>query len=261
MWQYNPNRKPPRKLNRRQAAMWMNSYGQLLAFVQREGHVRIPRLHKEGDVSLRAWVDRQRSKWREGKLLGEQRELLENVPGWEWGEEGVAQIPVEEEPRRGGHEWNFLVTRDGYRLMIMSYCLLGKGAVTREEAVDLLIRGAVYTELEPERHLRKGGRMHWLAERTIRIGLRKGLLDEPGNGLVRAIQRNASDYVRDDWKTCLSRCDLSGATDLEEAVQRVLEKAVELMGLDLPTVGDDPYAMDDIKEVIADSGRYSPTPQ
>lgn len=259
MWRYNPNRKPPRKLNSRQAAMWMNSYGQLLAFVQREGHARIPRMHKEGDVSLRAWVDRQRSKWREGMLLEEHRELLEKVQGWEWGEEGVAQLPKEEEPRHGGHEWNFLVTSDGYRLMIMRACLLGKGAIPREEAIDLIIRGAVHTELKPERHLREGGRMHWLAERTIRLGLRQGFFDSPEPGLVRAIMRDASEYIHEDWERCVEHCDFSGVATRDAVVRRILEKAVELMGLNLSTVEGAPFAMKDIDEVIDDRGLYPTT--
>ncbi|GLW74494.1 hypothetical protein Kpho02_67920 [Kitasatospora phosalacinea] len=47
----------------------------LAAFVEREGHVRVPRPHKEGDVALRAWLNNQKA--RRSKLAPEQLAQLE----------------------------------------------------------------------------------------------------------------------------------------------------------------------------------------
>ncbi|MFJ2863989.1 helicase associated domain-containing protein [Kitasatospora sp. NPDC087314] len=47
----------------------------LAAFVGREGHVRVPRTHKEGGVSLGSWLNNQKA--RRDKLTKEQLGQLE----------------------------------------------------------------------------------------------------------------------------------------------------------------------------------------
>ncbi|MFJ9847685.1 helicase associated domain-containing protein [Kitasatospora sp. NPDC101155] len=47
----------------------------LAAFVEREGHVRVPRTHKEGGVSLGTWLNNQKA--RRDKLSPEQLGQLE----------------------------------------------------------------------------------------------------------------------------------------------------------------------------------------
>ncbi|MFJ9448021.1 helicase associated domain-containing protein [Kitasatospora sp. NPDC101235] len=47
----------------------------LTAFVEREGHVRVPRTHKEGGVSLGSWLNNQKA--RRDKLTTEQLGQLE----------------------------------------------------------------------------------------------------------------------------------------------------------------------------------------
>lgn len=187
MWRYNPNRQPPRKLTPHQAAAWKRSYDNLVAFVNREGHTRIPHRHRENGSALRAWIHRQREKWREGKLLDEHRELLEVVSGWEWGEEGVAQMPVDEEPSHGGHEWNFIHAGDAYRVMIAHTILLEVGAVPRSKAVRIVVEEMLGGEPLLERHLRSDGRTVWLVERALRHALEQGKLEQLDDGMVRAM--------------------------------------------------------------------------
>ncbi|MGE7439472.1 helicase associated domain-containing protein [Kitasatospora sp. NPDC001175] len=53
----------------------------LAAFVEREGHVRVPRTHKEGGVSLGSWLNNQKA--RRDKLTAEQIGQLEALGvGW-----------------------------------------------------------------------------------------------------------------------------------------------------------------------------------
>ncbi|MFJ9847179.1 helicase associated domain-containing protein [Kitasatospora sp. NPDC101155] len=53
----------------------------LAAFVEREGHVRVPRTHKEGGVSLGSWLNNQKA--RRDKLTAEQLGQLEALGvGW-----------------------------------------------------------------------------------------------------------------------------------------------------------------------------------
>ena len=251
MWRYNPNRPPPKKWAPHKAKAWRRSYEHFLSFVEREGHARVPWKHHEGACALRAWVGRQRAKWREGQLLDEHRELLDRVPGWDWGPEGVAQMPEEEEPSYyGGHEWNFINLDDSYRVMILIATLHGEGALPRDKVIPMAIKGAFQNEFVPERHLRKDGRTAWLVERAIRIALRKRELDRPGPGLLRAVQRDAEWYIEDEWEQCIRRRDFSGTVTRDEVVREALKSAVELFGLDLSTVADEPDALPRLHKAI-----------
>ena len=61
---------------------WERGYGTLEAFVEREGHARVPKEHLEGGFRLGQWVTDQRVK--RDKLPDGQRERLESLPGWIW---------------------------------------------------------------------------------------------------------------------------------------------------------------------------------
>ena len=250
MWRYDPNRPPPRKLAPHNARAWRRSYEHFLSFVEREGHAKVPKRHHEDGCALSAWVSRQRTKWREGQLLDEHRELLDRVPGWDWGQEGVAQMPEEEPSYYGGREWNFIHLIDSYRVMILHAHLLGEGAIPREKAIPMAIKGILGNEFVPDRHLRKGGRTVWLMERTIRIALRKREFDRPGPGLLRAVQRDAEWYMEDDWEQCIRRCYFSGTVTRDEVVRKAFASAVELFGLDLSSVSDEPDALPRFNKAI-----------
>jgi hypothetical protein len=61
---------------------WERAYGFLMAFVEREGHARVPKEHVEVDFRLGQWVTDQRVK--RDKMPDSQRERLESLPGWIW---------------------------------------------------------------------------------------------------------------------------------------------------------------------------------
>lgn len=61
---------------------WKRAYGFLKAFVEREGHARVPKEHVEVDFRLGQWVTDQRVK--RDKMPDSQRERLESLPGWIW---------------------------------------------------------------------------------------------------------------------------------------------------------------------------------
>jgi hypothetical protein len=231
MQRYVFNLPPPRKLPPHLAAAWRKSYEVLLRYVNREGHARVPTGHREGEWTIGRWVMRQRRKWREGRLHEEYRELLEALPGWTWGREGMAQMPKEEEPRRGGHEWNFIVTGDDWRTSIVVSTLFGAGAVRRKAAVAELTKEVLGNEFVPERHLLEGGRMNWLMNRTLDEGLRRGNLDQPRSGYIRAVIQDATYLQTDDWKICLKAAGIKGPVDRDELIRLALEQAVEVFGV------------------------------
>lgn len=61
---------------------WERAYGLLKTFVDREGHARVPKAHREDSFRLGEWVIDQRVK--RDKLPDHQRERLESIAGWIW---------------------------------------------------------------------------------------------------------------------------------------------------------------------------------
>jgi len=214
----------------------MKSYQALLRFVEREGHARVTTGHREGDSALGRWVMKQRRKWREGRLHDEQRELLEAVPGWVWGREGIAQMPKEEEPRRGGHEWNFIVCGDDWRTCCTVDVLIGLGPMSRRAAAIALTKAMLGNEFVPERHLRKGSRMSWLVNHTLDEAVRWGNLDEPRPGYVRAVIGEGRALSLDRWKTCIRAAKIESRITRDELIRFALDQAVEVFGVDRYTL-------------------------
>jgi hypothetical protein len=61
---------------------WEAGFEALVAFVEREGHARVPRDHHEGDHPLGTWVGEQRSGREEMDATRSAR--LEDIEGWSW---------------------------------------------------------------------------------------------------------------------------------------------------------------------------------
>jgi hypothetical protein len=114
-------------------ASWEEGFAHLERFVEREGHARVPRGHREDRYPLDHWVTNQHRPYRKGTLDPERRARLEALPGWTWDareadwEAGFARLQrfVEREGharvprghRENGHKLDLwvLVQRQAYR--------------------------------------------------------------------------------------------------------------------------------------------------
>ncbi|WP_406085856.1 helicase associated domain-containing protein [Kitasatospora purpeofusca] len=82
------------------ADRFQQGLGALAAFVEREGHARVPRSHREDGTALGAWVNNQKA--RRDKLTGEQRRQLAAL-GVEWaGVSPTGAQPVASRSAGGG---------------------------------------------------------------------------------------------------------------------------------------------------------------
>jgi superfamily II DNA or RNA helicase len=68
--------------------LWENGFLWLSNYVKREGNALVPAKHLEGDFTLGAWVNSQRSKYRQGKISSDRVQRLEAIPGWLWSVRG-----------------------------------------------------------------------------------------------------------------------------------------------------------------------------
>jgi superfamily II DNA or RNA helicase len=66
---------------------WKESFSNLLQYVAREGHARVPASHVENDQNLGSWVAAQRTAYRNrsARMTPERAARLEALPGWVWG--------------------------------------------------------------------------------------------------------------------------------------------------------------------------------
>ena len=65
---------------------WYERYGELLQFVEKNGHTRPTKTdgRPKDEVSLASWLQRQRSLFKKGELDQDKSDLLEQVQGWTW---------------------------------------------------------------------------------------------------------------------------------------------------------------------------------
>ncbi len=56
----------------------------LQRFVEREGHIRVPRRHRERGFPLGVWVQGVRARYRKGRIATEWARKLEALPAWRW---------------------------------------------------------------------------------------------------------------------------------------------------------------------------------
>jgi superfamily II DNA or RNA helicase len=65
-------------------ARWEEGFSYLRAFVNREGHARVPQSYRERTYPLGPWVNTQRLWRRDGRLSDDRVARLTALPGWTW---------------------------------------------------------------------------------------------------------------------------------------------------------------------------------
>ncbi len=63
---------------------WAAALAALRAMAARDGRLRVPRGHVEGDIQLGSWVSSRRAEHRRGVLEPARVAELEAIPGWSW---------------------------------------------------------------------------------------------------------------------------------------------------------------------------------
>jgi superfamily II DNA or RNA helicase len=70
-------------------ANWEEAFALLETYVAREGHPGVPQDHRESGFGLGVWVNKQRGKYREGRMPPNKATRLSSLEGWEWGPGGA----------------------------------------------------------------------------------------------------------------------------------------------------------------------------
>jgi hypothetical protein len=84
---------------------WATAMAALHAFIDREGHGRVPRLHREGSYNLGLWVANRRA--RADRLSPAARAELEALSGWTWD-------PLGDDWARAMRELGTFIKREGH---------------------------------------------------------------------------------------------------------------------------------------------------
>ena len=103
------------------ADQWERGFRQLLQYVERYGHARIPQSYTVDGYRLGTWVTKQRGRHAEGTLDAHREQRLEDLPGWAWDplaekwEEGFCRL-ADYVARHGDARVPASYTVDGYQL-------------------------------------------------------------------------------------------------------------------------------------------------
>jgi len=125
---------------------WTTALGALQAFVEREGHTRVPSAHVEAGVRLGKWVTKRRSERNSGRLDPAHVAELERIQGWTWD-------PRTDDWNAGMHSLHSFVDREGHGRVPTGHVeadhRLGSWVVTRRaDHGKGLLPAARVTELE-----------------------------------------------------------------------------------------------------------------
>ncbi len=103
------------------AYQWERGFRQLLQYVERHGHARVPQSYTVDGYRLGTWVVKQRGRHAEGTLDAHREQRLEDLPGWTWDplaekwEEGFCRL-ADYVARHGDARVPASYTVDGYQL-------------------------------------------------------------------------------------------------------------------------------------------------
>jgi transcriptional regulator with XRE-family HTH domain len=104
------------------AEQWEQSFNELVRYVERHGHARVPQFYTTDGHRLGMWVVAQRNRHAKGTLDYDRTRQLEALPGWTWGrfradrwEEGFGRLQ-DYVKRNGDARVPGAMIVDGYRL-------------------------------------------------------------------------------------------------------------------------------------------------
>ncbi len=98
--------------------------------------------------------------------------------------------------------------------------------------------------------LRSDGPLYVELLELIESAVKKGLLDRPKRGRVRACKSDAMDYSPDDWRHALVNSLGTEPTDRDEAIRAAAEWAREILGLEYARLRADGHIVENLRSAI-----------
>ncbi len=109
--------------------------------------------------------------------------------------------------------------------------LLGLGPLSKEQAIRQAADRFKETGVVSFQRLRSDGPLYHEIQKAIEAGIRRGLIDRPKRGQVRAILSEAGAYTQDHWRRCLLHVLDGVPTDRDEVIHVAAVWAQYHMGL------------------------------
>lgn len=116
-------------------------FGNLLAYVNREGHAMVPTTHVENGFPLGIWASSRRQEYKNGRLSDNHVRDLEALPGWAWNsfDRGVyAYLSFHARERHGRVPRGHVELRVRLEAFIKNYCWHYKAGSLSKDCVQTL---------------------------------------------------------------------------------------------------------------------------
>jgi hypothetical protein len=109
--------------------------------------------------------------------------------------------------------------------------LLGRGALSQDEAVRASAEALRRLRLASFARLRRDGHLYRAIARALAAGVRYGAFDRPRRGQVRAVLRDPGEYTPRDWRRALLGSLAAGPVPRDQVLHHAARWAAEAMGL------------------------------
>lgn len=127
---------------------------------------------------------------------------------------------------------SFLDLDEGERVDALHDCLLGVGALEKDQAVRECGKSLKESGMVEFSRLRSGGDLYDEILASLDRGVRSGIFDRPRRNHVRAIWRDVDSAPDHLWDVAMNLALREGMLDREEAIRECFAEAKELFGPD-----------------------------
>jgi hypothetical protein len=215
-------------------ARWYENYDYLCAFYKREKHVNVPAGHIENGFVLGTWLYAQRRAYQAKKMPKERIKLLNTLSkDWKKPPKLAPSVRAAKKALKRNAFENMPAieqTEKGYE------ALFGLGPVPMGEGIVIIAEYLKSEGLADYKRLRTDGSLAKTIKKAINSCIKKGYIDKPQRGQIRAVLADAAEYQPDEWEFCLLESLGDELVTRDEAVKNAVAWAYNNLGLKQKTV-------------------------
>ena len=210
-------------------ARWYENFDYLRQYYKREKHVHVPAGHVENGFVLGTWLYAQRRAFQAKKMPKERVRLLNSLSK-DWKKppkRARAARALKNDIKTNAFE-NMSTLGQTEKVY---EALFGIGPIPLSDGIVLVAEHLRSDGLADYKRLRMDGPLAKSIKKAITASLKKGYVDKPSRGRIRAVLADAAEYQPDEWGFCLLESLGDDLVTRDEAIRNAVLWAAENLGL------------------------------